>query len=70
MNPAQDTVAVVVDVRSGQGAIRIASTQGNNHVDDVGPMKGAGNMVIVPWKSDWWYYAIGSVRVAHIGKKS
>jgi len=63
-------VAVVVDVRGGQGAIRIVNTQDNKHVDDVGPVKEGGNLVIVSWKSKWWYYAIGSVRVAHIGKKS
>jgi len=70
VDPPKDTVAVVVDVRGGQGAIRIASTQENKNVDDVGPVKGAGNLVIVQWKSDWWYYAIGSVRVAHIRKKA
>lgn len=70
VDPPKDTVAVVVDVRGGQGAIRINNTQDNKHVDKVGPIKGAGNLVIVLWKSDWWYYAIGFVRVAHIGKKS
>lgn len=70
VNPPENTVAVVVDVRGGQGAIHIIKTQDNKHVDKVGPVKEGGNLVMVPWKSIWWYYAIGSVRVAHIEKKS
>ena len=70
MDPPKNTVAVVVDVRGGQGAINILNTQDNKYVDKVGSIKGAGNLVIVPWRSSWWYYAIGSVRVAHIKKKS
>ena len=61
---------MIVDVRGGQGAINIVKTQDNEYVDKVGPMKGADDLVIVPWQSDWWYYAIGSVRVAHVEKKS
>lgn len=70
MEPPNDTVAVAVDVRSGQGAINIVKKQGNKFVDKVGPMKGAKNLVIVRWQSDWWYYAIGDVQVAYIPKKS
>ena len=70
MNPSQKTVAVIVDVRGGQGAINIHRTQDDEYVDKVGPTKGAGDLVIVPWKIGWWYYAIGSVRVAHVEKKS
>ena len=70
MDPSETTVALVVDVRGGQGAIRIVNKEDNKHVDGVGPMKEAGNLVIVLWKNKWWYYAIGSVRVAHVEKKS
>lgn len=63
-------MAVVVDVRGGQRTIRNVITQDNKHVDDVGSMKEGGNLVIVSWKSNWWYYAIESVCVAHIRKKS
>lgn len=57
-------MAVVVDVRGG------INTKYNKHVDKVGPVKDGGNLVMVPWKSIWWYHAIESIRVAHIGKKS
>ena len=70
MDPPKNTVAVVVDVRSGQGAIHIIRTQDNKHVDKVGPVKEGENLVMVPWENTWWYYAIGSVYVAHIEKKS
>lgn len=70
VNPPENTVAVVVDVRGGQGAINILNTENNKYVDKVGPIKGADNLVMVLWRSSWWYYAIGSVRVAHIGRKS
>ncbi len=68
INPPKNTVALVVDVRGGQGAIRIVNKEDNKHVDDVGPIKEGGNLVIIPWKNIWWYYAIGSVRVAHVEK--
>jgi hypothetical protein len=69
-NPSENTAAVVIDVRGGQGAIHTMNTEDNKHVDKVGPVKEGGNLVMVPWKSIWWYYAIGSVHVAHIEKKS
>lgn len=70
MDPPKDTLVVVVDVRGGQGAIRIMNIHENKYVDDVGPTKENGNMVIIPWNPDWWYYAIGQVHVAHIRSKS
>jgi len=70
MDPPQNTVALVVDVRGSQGAIRIANTQDNKYADEVGPVKEAGNLVMVTWKSNWWYYTIGSVRVAYIRRSS
>lgn len=36
MNPPENTVAVVVDVRNNQGAIQILDKQSNEYVDGVG----------------------------------
>jgi hypothetical protein len=50
IDPPKNTVAIVVDVRGGQGAIHIIKTQDNKHVDKVGPVKEGGNLVMVPGK--------------------
>jgi hypothetical protein len=68
-DPPRNTVAVVVDVRAYQGAIYIKSTLDEKHVDKVGPVKGEGNLVMVPWQNKWCYEPIGSVRVAYIQRK-
>lgn len=70
IDPLKNTVALVVDVSGGQGTICIVNKEDNKNVDDVGPIKEGRNLAIVPWKNNWWYYAIGSVRVAHVQKKS
>ncbi|KAH6719536.1 hypothetical protein BKA61DRAFT_278006 [Leptodontidium sp. MPI-SDFR-AT-0119] len=64
----EETVAVVVDVVNYQGAIRIYQKGSNKSVDAVG-MEEAGKLVIVPWDSDWWFRASGSLRVGYIKKK-
>lgn len=69
MNPPENTVVVIVDVRSNQGAIQIADKQSNEYVDGVGT-EAAGSLVMIPWKKDWWYYCMGSTRLAYIGKKT
>ncbi|SLM36760.1 hypothetical protein LPUS_06433 [Lasallia pustulata] len=63
-------MTLVVDVSGEQGVICIVNKEDNKNVDDVGPIKEGGNLAIVPWKNKWWYYAIGSVHVAHVQKKS
>lgn len=68
MNPPENTV-VVVDVRGNQGAIRIVDKKDNKYVDGIGTEE-TRKLVMVPWNSSWWYYTIGSIRVAYIGKKS
>lgn len=68
MNPPENTV-VVVDVRGNQGAIRIVDKKDNKYVDGIGTEE-TRKLVMVPWNSNWWYYTIGSIRVAYIGKKS
>lgn len=65
----EETVAVIVDVVNNQGAIRIYQKGSNKRVDAVG-IEEAGNMVIVPWDSNWWFRASGSLRVGYIKKKA
>lgn len=67
--PPQNTVAIVIDVRNNRGAVYIHETQGGKHVDGVGT-ENSRNLVMVPWNSDWYYYSIGSIRLAYIGKKN
>ena len=69
MDPPENTVVVVVDVRSNQGAMQIVDKQKDEYVDMVGTEE-AGNLVMVPWNSDWRYYCIGTTRLAYIGQKS
>ncbi len=67
MNPPEHTVVVVVDVRSNQGAIQIMDNS-KQYVDGVGTEE-AGNLIMIPWKKEWWYYCIGTTRIAYICAK-
>jgi len=62
----ETTIAIIVDV-GNQGAIRIFKKSDEEYVDGVGtPRNGA--LVIVPWNKDWYYSAVGQLRVGHIRK--
>lgn len=61
-------MAVVVDIVDKQGAIRIFEMGGDKRVDAVGT-ESAGNIVIVPWDSNWWFRALGSLKVGYIIEK-
>jgi len=67
--PPVGTVAIVVDVRTNRGAINIHEKESNEFIDGVG-IEEAGKLVIVPWDSTSYYYAVGTVRVAYIKLKS
>ena len=58
-------MAVVVDVIHNVGAIRIFEKDSDERVAAIGT-KDAGNLVIVPWDSNWWLRASGSLKVAYI----
>lgn len=47
MTPPENTVVVIVDVRSKQGAIQITDKQSNEYVDGV-RTEAAGNLVMIP----------------------
>lgn len=70
-SPPTDTVAVVVDISSAGGAIKIGEASDNNlGVTAVGMVgtEDADSLVIVPWESGWWYYTIGVITVRYIVK--
>jgi hypothetical protein len=65
-------VAVVVDVVHNRGAIRIYDKKDGSSgepIDGVG-IESAGNVVIVPWDSDWWLRVSGSLQVGYIVERS
>ena len=71
VEPPKNTIAMVFDVRGGQGAVRIVDKERDQPVDGIGPTKDGADIVIVPWQSTWWYYTIGQdVRAARIRKNS
>ena len=51
-----------------QGAIRVFEKEDDTYVNIVGTEE-AGNMVIVPWKSTWWFRLSGSLRIGYIKVK-
>ena len=66
MTPPENTVVVIVDVRSNQGAIQIADKQSNEYIDGVA----AGILVMIPWGKNWWCYCMGTTRLAYIEKET
>lgn len=69
MTPPENTVVVIVDLRSKQGAIQIVDKQSNDYVDGVGT-EAAGNFVMIPWEKNWWCFCMGTTRLAYIEKKT
>ncbi|KAJ5161041.1 hypothetical protein N7492_006433 [Penicillium capsulatum] len=70
-SPPQNAVAVVVDISSTGGAIKIGEASDNDlGVTAVGMVgtEDADGLVIVPWDSGWWYYTIGVITVRYIVK--
>jgi hypothetical protein len=64
INPPEGTAAIVVDVRDKRAAIRIF-TSNEEYLTGVGSEE-AGNLVVGPWQSNWFYLCTGSPRVGHI----
>lgn len=63
--PPENTVVIIVDVRSSRGAIRIFRKSDSGFVDAIG-MQQVGNLVIVPWNGDWNFSAVGSLPVGYV----
>lgn len=68
MVPPENTAVIVVDVRSTLGAIQIANEL-NEYIAGVGTEE-LGKLVMIPWNKNWWYYSIGTIRLAYIRAKS
>ena len=68
--PPSNTLAivVVVDLVDNRGAIRIYEKSDDKQVDMVG-IEEAGNLVILPWDTKWWFRASGSPQVGYIAGK-
>lgn len=64
--PPETTVMVAVDIKQGEkGAVNIYETPRDKYVGGIGE-KDKARIVMVRWNSNWWYYYIGSVRIAYI----
>lgn len=68
IDPPPTTVAVIVNLVDGQGAIRTYEKENDAYVDIVGTEE-AGNFVIIPWESTWWFRLSRSLRVGHVKAK-
>jgi len=71
--PPEDTVVLIVDVRSSRGAVRIFQKSGDDasvdeYVGGIGTEL-AGKMVIVPWDSSWYFSAAGSLPVGYVTRR-
>lgn len=65
IDPPTQTDAIVVDLVESQGAIRIFETASGEYLAGAGTEE-AGNFVIIPWSSNWWFRVSGSLRVGYI----
>jgi hypothetical protein len=55
-------------MRNNVGAVLIHERRDGKYKGGVGT-EDQGYMVMVPWSNDWYYYSIGSTRLAYIKKK-
>jgi hypothetical protein len=66
LEPPGNTIAVIVDLRSDQGKNILYSKDGDGFSDRIGTNGQDGNLIIVPWKRQWGYFAIEETRIAYI----
>lgn len=71
-NTPSSTIAIVIDISATGGAVNIgkdAQTKlGVKYMGRVG-LEDAGNLVIVAWEPEWWYYTVGRVGIRYIIKQ-
>ena len=63
--PPEGTTALLIDVSSEGGAVNVYETPRDKFVEGVG-QKESENLVLISWQANWFYYSIGSVRVAYL----
>ncbi|KFY68445.1 hypothetical protein V496_01067 [Pseudogymnoascus sp. VKM F-4515 (FW-2607)] len=66
--PPENTAAIIVDVRTSKGVIRIFQKSDSEYLGAIGTEQ-AGNLVIVPWRSGWYISAAGSLPVGYVAKR-
>lgn len=66
--PPENTTLLVVDIHVQGGAINIYETPRDKFIGGVGE-KESENLVLIPWRNNWWYYSIGLLRVGYITRK-
>lgn len=67
--PPPNTIAVLVNISSDGGAIKIGENSDNDlGVDAVGMVgtNDADGLIIVPWDVRWWFYSIGSIEIKYV----
>jgi hypothetical protein len=62
-------VAIIIDVVSDRGRIRIYKKDSDEQLDGVG-IEWAGYKVMVPWDNEWWFRASGSLPVGYVLRTS
>lgn len=68
LSPPGGTIAIVVDVISNQGAIRIFEKESGEYIDGVGTEE-EGYRIIVPWHEDWRIRVSGNIEIGYIRLK-
>ena len=55
-------------MRDTEGAILIHDRQDDRYIGMVGTEE-KGNVILFPWNKDWYYYGIGTTKLAYISRK-
>ncbi|KAL4758411.1 uncharacterized protein BDW70DRAFT_141911 [Aspergillus foveolatus] len=68
LSPPPHTIAIVVDVISNQGAIRIFTKESGEYIDGVGTEE-EGYRIIVPWRENWRIRVSGNIDIGYLRLK-
>ena len=67
VDPPREIVAIIVDFADSRGAFNIYD-QGGGRIEKLG-IEESGKRIIIPWRSTWWYYVAGSLRIGYVVPK-
>lgn len=72
----ENTVAVIIDISDAGGALYVHKKADNDFGNVFIDMVGSGdsvenvlNLVIVPWKAEWFYRSLGAIRLKYVIKR-
>ena len=75
-SPPTNTVAVVIDISTTGGALKVHKTSDNSWGNEYIGMVGSSDdkefitkLVIVPWVAGWHYRSIGAIKIKYAVKK-